>query len=210
MARWATPSLRDLLETAGPDGRAEALTELRAALAGRDVPLDTAGPARIAAALLDEIAEPYLLQRRSVDRPDATRLASTPTGRDLRDRQVRFAERMRRRAVGVLGAEPPGTPDATHVRYLCIATGMLLFGDCYELIALIVTFPFDERGDPRRRQGARDTGMAVQAAAATRTLLEVGLDTLDTTYLTEWVRIMADAREIELRPLLVRWRQWAP
>ncbi|GIE74904.1 hypothetical protein Aph02nite_08540 [Actinoplanes philippinensis] len=217
MAPWTTPGLRALLDEAGPCGRAEALTELRTALAGREAALPAAlGPAdaeiaRIAALLVDDLAEPHLLQLRSVDRPDETRLVTTPAGRALRATQLHHAERMRRRAVGVLCAEPPDVPAATHVRYLTTATGMLAFGDYYELIALIVTFPFDDADDPRAQRGARDMAMASHATAATRMLFEVDLTApaLDVTYQSMWVRMMADARERELLPAIRQWRRWA-
>jgi hypothetical protein len=217
MALWTSRSLRALLNEAGPDGQAEALTELKTAIAGREATLPTsltppdAEIARIAILLLDDLAELHLLQLRSVDRPDATRLATTSAGRELRATQLHHADRMRRRAVGVLCAEPPDVPEATHVRYLTTATGMLAFGDYYELIALIVTFPFDGPDDPRAQRGARDMAMANQATSATRMLFEVDLSgpTLDIAYQSMWVRMMADAREEELQPTIQRWRQWA-
>lgn len=217
MALWTTRSLQALMAETGPLGRAEAVAELRAAIAGREprIGCDIA-PAdveitRVAAVLLDDLSEPHLLQLRAVDRPDATRLASTVTGRDLRALQLRHAERMRRQAVAVLCAEPPDVPESTHVRYLAVATGMLAFGDYYELVALIVTFPFAGAGDPRRQRGAREVSVAVQATAATRTLFEVDLaaSAFDAGYQAMWVRMMAEAREGELLPALVQWRRWA-
>jgi hypothetical protein len=216
MAPWTSRSLRNLLDEAGPDGRAEALAELRTAIAGREariVPALTppdAEIARIAALLLDDLAEPHLLQLRSVDRPDATRLATTAAGRELRATQLHHADRMRRRAVGVMCAEPAGVPEPTHVRYLATATGMLAFGDYYELIALIVTFPFDGPDDPRALRGARDMAMASQATSATRMLFEIDLTApaLDLGYQSMWVRMMADARDEELWPAIRRWRRW--
>ncbi|GIF44123.1 hypothetical protein BC793_13414 [Actinoplanes xinjiangensis] len=217
MALWMSRSLRTLLNEAGPDGRAEALTELKAAIAGREVttlPATLTPPdaeiARIAALLLDDLAELHLLQLRSVDRPDATRLATTSAGRWLRTTQLHHAGRMRRRAVGVMCAEPPDVPEATHVRYLTTATGMLAFGDYYEMIALIVTFPFDGPDDPRAQRGARDMAMASQATSATRMLFEIDLagPALDVAYQSMWVRAMADAREEELLPTIRRWRRW--
>ncbi|WP_433794600.1 hypothetical protein [Actinoplanes sp. CA-252034] len=217
MALWISRSLQNLLTEAGPEGRAEALTELRTAIAGREVALPaTLAPAdaeiaRIAALFVDDLTELHLLQLRSVDRPDATRLATTTAGHALRSTQLRHADRMRRRAAGVLCAEPPDVTEATHVRYLTTATGMLAFGDYYELIALIVTFPFDDLDDPRALRGARDMAMASQATAATRMLFEVDLTApaLDVAYQSMWVRMMADAREEELLPCIHRWRRWA-
>ncbi|SDT57738.1 hypothetical protein [Actinoplanes derwentensis] len=216
MALWTTRSLQSLVDTIGPAGRAEAVAELRATIAGRepriagDIALADTEITRIAAVLLDDLSEPHLLQLRAVDRPDATRLATTPTGRDLRTLQLRHAERMRRQAVAVLCAEPPDTGESTHVRYLATATGMLAFGDYYELVALIVTFPFDGPGDPRRQRGAQEMSMAVQATAATRALFEVGLTApvFDTGYQSMWIRLMADARERDLLPTLSQWRRW--
>ncbi|BEL08605.1 hypothetical protein Q0Z83_067960 [Actinoplanes sichuanensis] len=217
MASWTSRSLRALLNEAGPDGRAEALTELKIAIAGREAdlpatltPLD-AEIARIAALLLDDLTELHLLQLRSVDRPDATRLATTGAGRELRATQLHHAARMRLRAVGVLCAEPPDAPEPTHVRYLTTATGMLAFGDYYELMALIVTFPFDGPDDPRAQRGARDMAMASQATSATRMLFEEVLTApaLDVAYQSMWVRMMADAREQELLPAIRQWRQWS-
>jgi hypothetical protein len=217
MALWTSRSLRTLLNEAGPDGRAEALTELKTAIAGREATLPAAlSPpdaeiARIAALLLHDLAELHMLQLRSVDRPDATRLATTSAGRELRATQLHHADRMRRRAVGVLCAEPPDVSEATHVRYLTTATGMLAFGDYYELIALIVTFPFDGPDDPRAQRGARDMAMANQATAATRMLFEVDLagPALDIAYQSMWIRMMTDTREKELQPTIRQWRQWA-
>ncbi|MEU4619729.1 hypothetical protein AB0G04_07095 [Actinoplanes sp. NPDC023801] len=217
MVLWSPRSLRALLTGAGPDGRAEALTELKVAIAGREARLNPAlAPAdaeiaRIATVLLDDLAEPHLLQVRSVDRPDATRLTTTAAGRQLRDTQLRHADRMRRQAIGVLCAEPPSVTEATHVRYLTTATGMLAFGDYYELIALIVTFPFDGPGDPRAVRGAREMAMAGHATSATRMLFEVDLvaPAMDLTYQSMWVRMMADTRERELRPMIRQWRRWA-
>ncbi|GIE31760.1 hypothetical protein Ait01nite_048050 [Actinoplanes italicus] len=217
MALWSTRSLRALLTDAGPDGRAAALTDLKIAIAGREARLNPAlAPAdaeiaRIATLLLDDLAEPHLLQLRAVDRPDATRLTSTAAGRQLRDTQLRHAERMRRHALGVLCAEPPAVTGSTHVRYLTTAAGMLAFGDYYELIALIVTFPFDGPGDPRAARGAREMAMASHATSATRMLFEVDLvaPALDVTYQSMWVRMMSDAREQELCPAIRQWRQWA-
>jgi hypothetical protein len=216
MALWLPRNLRALLTDAGPEGRAEALTELKIAMAGREArltPLLTpadAEIARIATLLLDDLAEPHLLQLRSVDRPDATRLTTTEAGRQLRATQLRHAERMRRQALGVLCTEPPDVAEATHVRYLATATGMLAFGDYYELIALIVTFPFDGPGDPRAVRGAREMAMAGHATSATRMLFEVDLvaPALDVTYQSMWVRMMADAREQELSPAIRQWRHW--
>jgi hypothetical protein len=217
MALWTSRSLRALLIEAGPDGRAGALTELKIAIAGREAALPAmttprdAEIARIAALLLDDLTEPHLLQLRSVDRPDATRLATTTAGRELRATQLHHAVRMRRRAVGVMCAEPPDVPEATHVRYLTTATGMLAFGDYYELIALIVTFPFDGADDPRAQQGARHMATATQATSATRMLFEVDLagPALDLAYQSMWVRMMADARENELLPAIRQWRRWS-
>ncbi|MEU4154828.1 hypothetical protein [Actinoplanes sp. NPDC026670] len=216
MAPWTSRSLRALLEDAGPDGRAEALAELKTVIAGREVtlPLTLTPPdaeiARIATLLLHDLAELHLLQLRSVDRPDATRLATTTAGRQLRASQLHHAARMRLRAVGVMCAEPPNIPETTHVRYLATATGMLAFGDYYELIALIVTFPFDGPDDPRAQRGARDMAMASQATSATRMLFEEDLTapTLDVAYQSMWVRMMADARDEELLPAIRQWRQW--
>lgn len=217
MALWTTRSLQSLVDATGPIGRSEAVAELRAAIAGREPHIDCAiAPAdaeitRIAAVLLADLSEPHLLQLRAVDRPDATRLTTTAAGRNLRTLQLRHAERMRRQAVAVLCAEPPGTEESTHVRYLTTATGMLAFGDYYELVALIVTFPFDGPTDPRRLRGAREMSMAVQATAATRTLFEVDLaaPTFDAAYQAMWVRLMADARENDLLRTLTQWRRWA-
>ncbi|GAA1612382.1 hypothetical protein GCM10009828_045290 [Actinoplanes couchii] len=215
--RWTTRSLQSLVDSTGPIGRAEAVAELHAAIAGRepriasDIDPADAEITRIAAVLLDDLSEPHLLQLRAVDRPDATRLATTPAGRSLRGLQLRHAERMRRQAVAVLCAEPTDAPEATHVRYLTTATGMLAFGDYYELVALIVTFPFAGADDPRRLRGAREMSMAVQATAATRTLFEVDLaaPVFDAGYQSMWIRLMADAREDDLLPRLAQWRQWA-
>ncbi|MFC4069786.1 hypothetical protein [Actinoplanes subglobosus] len=217
MALWTSRSLRALLTEAGPDGRAEALVELRTVIAGREPALPgilaprDAEIARIAVLLLDDLAEPHLLQLRSVDRPDATRLTTTAAGRQLRATQLHHADRMRRHAVGVMCAEPPDVPEATHLRYLTTATGMLAFGDYYELIALIVTFPFDGPDDPRAQQGARHMATASQATSATRMLFEVDLagPALDLAYQSMWVRMMADAREHELLPAIRQWRRWA-
>jgi hypothetical protein len=217
MALWTTPSLRNLLIDAGPGGRAEALTELKAVLAGREAPAVAglspadAEVARIAALLLDDLAEPHLLQLRSVDRPDATRLTTTAAGRQLRDTQLRNAERMRRQAVGVLCAEPSRVSEVTHLRYLTTATGMLAFSDYYELTALIVTFPFDGPDDPRAQRGAREMSLAGNATSTTRMLFEVDLaaPALDVAYQTMWIRMMADTREHELLPTIRQWRRWA-
>ncbi|MDI6101816.1 hypothetical protein QLQ12_24645 [Actinoplanes sp. NEAU-A12] len=217
MALWTTPSLRALLEEAGPCGRAAALAELRAAIAGREAPSAAglapadAEIARIAALLLDDLAEPHLLQLRSVDRPDATRLAVTAAGRQLRATQLRHAERMRRQAVGVMCAEPPDVTETTHLRYLTTATGMLAFGDYYELVALIVTFPFDGPGDPRAQRGAHEMSLAGHATSTTRMLFEADLaePSMDVAYQTMWVRMMGQAREYELRPTIRQWRRWA-
>ncbi len=218
MALWSTRSLRSLMAATGPRERAEAVADLHAALAGRDpaIACDIA-PAdvqitRMAAFLLDDLSEPHLLQLRAVDRPDATRLATTDAGRNLRTLQLRLAERMRLQAVAVLCSEPPDTPEPTHVRYLATATGMLAFGDYYELVARIVTFPFDGPTDPRHQRGAREMSMAVQATAATRTLFEVDLaaPTFDVAYQTMWINLMSEARESTLLPTLTQWRRWSP
>jgi hypothetical protein len=53
--------------------------------------------------------------------------------------------------------------------------------------------------------------LAGHATFTTRMLFEVDLagPVLDVAYQTMWVRMMADAREYELRPAIRQWRRWA-
>jgi hypothetical protein len=220
---WLPPSLKAFLDRAAEPMRSQCRAELSASLiraarvtGGREhvvaaeVPTADAEIVRIAYLLYFDLAEPHSLQLEVARLPERKRLVTGSRGRTLLVTQLRYAERMRRLALGVLASEPSAVPQDTHIRFLATAVGMLSLGDYYELIALIMAFPFASRTDPRRQRGGQEAAMASHATVGTRLLFEADLvgSQFDVGYQTLWLRQFSEARENELRPTILQWRYW--